>query len=122
MTVRDPIFDEETGERIPFSDFKDIRKLHFLVPEPDCDTRGGKIIAWRDSRPQPTYDEIEAVTDEQVAEREIEDEENNFALPGNVIRALARVAHDQENRVRALEGKAPVTFRQFARAVKTRFL
>lgn len=64
--------DPETGLPIPFTNFLDIRKLEYLVPQPDCDTSGGVIIAWRDARPQPTYDEIEAVLDADVEAAELE--------------------------------------------------
>ena len=41
-------------------------KLNHLVPEPNCDTRGNEITEWRDARPQPTAEAIEAV-DETAA-------------------------------------------------------
>lgn len=55
--------DEETGLPIPHSDFDHYGRLMHLVPDAQCTTRAGKIIEWKDERPQPTYDEIDAVSD-----------------------------------------------------------
>ncbi len=41
-------------------------KLNYLVPEPQCDTKDGKVTAWFDTREQPTQEAIDAV-DESVA-------------------------------------------------------
>ena len=49
-------------------------KLNHLVPEPNCKTRGNKIIEWNDERPQPSNSAINAVTTKQVnnAKKEVE--------------------------------------------------
>jgi len=57
---------------IELTRFTDYRKLESLVPGADCDTRGGVITVWRDVRPQPTYNEIEAVLDATVEAEELE--------------------------------------------------
>lgn len=121
--MRDPIIDPETGERIPFSDFKDFRKVMYLArttgdgSDFQCVTRGGKITEWNDPRPQPTYDEIEAVADELVAEQEEMEKEDNFSIDAALLK-LAKATFRQENRLRVLEGKTEITFRQFVKAVK----
>ena len=92
------------------------RKLNYLVPNPDCDTKGGAITEWRDARPQPTDEEIAAVSIADVEQREQEENEDNFRVDDGV-RILAKAVWNHENRIRALEGKNPVTFRVFVRAV-----
>ena len=108
---------DEQGERIPFSDFKDYRKLSYLVPDADCDTRGGEIMVWRDARRQPTYDEIEAVLDADVETAELQREEDEFSFQDG-LKALAKATWKQENRIRVLEGKSTVTFRTFVKALR----
>jgi hypothetical protein len=63
--MRPPRLDEE-GNVIPFTDFDHYGKIMHLVPDALLDTRAGKITAWHDERPQPTYDEIDAVSYEDA--------------------------------------------------------
>lgn len=42
------------------------RKLNHLVPEPQCRTDEGIITEWKDSRPQPSQAEIDAVSEADV--------------------------------------------------------
>ena len=73
MSAVDPF----EGPPIRFTDF---RKLMYLARNTgdgsdfQCNTRGGEITEWNDARPQPTYEEIEAVTEEQVAQLEIDEQ------------------------------------------------
>ncbi len=93
------------------------RKLNHLVPVPDCDTRGDVIEVWRDARPQPSYEDIFAVdiADVEVAEEERETELLRFIDP--TLR-LARITFKQENRLRSLEGRQPILWKQFARKIR----
>ena len=93
------------------------RKLNYLVPDPDCDTKGGAITEWRDARPQPTDAEIAAVSIADVEQREQEENEDNFRVEDHA-KILARVAWNHENRIRVIEGRPEIAFRQFVRAVK----
>ena len=93
-------------------------KLNYLVPNPDCDTKAGVITKWRDARPQPTDAEIAAVSIADVEQREQEENEDNFRV-GDHAKILARVAWSHENRIRVIEGKPEIAFRQFVRAVKS---
>jgi hypothetical protein len=115
--MRPDIINPDTGERVSFRDFKEYRKLEFLVAGADCDTRAGVITAWRDTRPQPSYDEIEAVLDADVDAAEEAHEEDSVAFH-DALKKLAKVSFAQENRLRALEAKQPVTWRQFIKVVK----
>ena len=116
MTVRPPDLDEN-GLPIPFQNFKDYRKLEYLLPGAKCTTKKGVILEWLDTRPQPTYDEIEAVTDEEVTVFMETQKEDHFDIPDAFVK-LSKATWLQENRIRTLEGKAEITFRQFVRAVK----
>ena len=98
--------------------FTDYRKLSYLVPDADCDTSSGIITVWRDARPQPTYEEINAVADADVEQKKQEDDEDNFRVD-NHAKILATVAWNHENRIRVIEGRPEIAFRQFVRAVKT---
>jgi len=60
----EPIFVQ--GPRIPWDDFDHYGKIMHLVPDALLNTRAGKITEWMDERPQPTYDEIDAVSYEDA--------------------------------------------------------
>lgn len=98
--------------------FNDFRKLQYLVPDADCSTRGGEIIEWRDARPQPTYDEINAVED-SVVDQIQEDEKTARLDYGEKAMILLRVCHRQQNEIRELQGKSEITFKRFVDAVRT---
>lgn len=46
------------------------RKLNYLIPGPDCSTKGNIITEWRDARPQPTDLEIDLVDINDVIAKE----------------------------------------------------
>jgi hypothetical protein len=120
------------------------RKLNHLIPEPQCSTKGtkqlvdpeaheaavlelgedapapdvndGLITKWHDVRPQPTRREIFEVDMADVEATELAHQENNFEIK-NAIKQLAKAAFIHENKFRAIEGKAPITFRQFVKGV-----
>ena len=98
--------------------FRDYQKLWYITQEPDCDTKAGKITAWRDTRPQPTYEEINAVTDQEVDDALAEKELDNEEFEG-VIRQLTRLCFRQENEIRQLKGQGPVSRRAFLQALRS---
>lgn len=105
MTVRqrqyEPLLDQEGNpigddltKPIPFSDFLDYRKLEYLVPAAQCNTRAGVITAWADGRDQPTYDEIEAVTDEEVDAAELEQRAQDLDKVKLALSSLAELVYE----------------------------
>ena len=106
MTVRAPNLDGD-GNVIPFEDFQDYRKLEFLVPGALCSTRSGVITEWKDARPQPTYDEIEAVTHEEVDAKEAQDREDRLEIATDPV-VQAKTLYFLSKEVRALKGLEPM--------------
>lgn len=96
---------------------EDLTKLHVLLPDAQAEIQDGIITEWFDERPQPTYAEINAVSDEDAADFDNDREEDRNGFQRN-IKALAQATWKQENRLRALEGKSPVTFRRFLGALR----
>ncbi len=94
------------------------QKLNFLIPGPQCRTKGDLIFDWIDVRPQPTQIELDAVTDQEVIDSELDTEAGNQVEASNFNRLLFEIHFDAENRVRALEGKSLVTKLQYKTAVK----
>ena len=98
------------GDRVPFPNFEDYRKLMVLVPDALCSTRGGRFTEWLDPRPQPTYDEIEAVPDEAVAEMEEAEKDDRLEVkPKQMMIAMFHMY----NMIRVREGKPKLSRRQF---------
>ena len=95
----------------------DYRKLSHLLPGADCDTLDGLITVWRDARPQPTYDEIDAVNIADVLTAIEAEEEAEMAYP-HALRSLAIATFNQENRIRVLEGAPAITRAQFLKALR----
>ena len=93
------------------------RQLNFLVPQPDCDTEEGVVTVWRDSRPQPTQVEIDAVKIVDIEVVEAEKEEDNFSFDGVMV-TIAKAFHNHENRIRTWEGKSSVTLKQVVKALR----
>ena len=79
---------DENGNPIPFTDFDHYGRLEHLVPGALCSTRAGKITEWKDSRPQPTYDEINAVSDADAELAMKQPSENVIAAENDVIQAI----------------------------------
>jgi hypothetical protein len=94
----------------------DFLKLEYLVPNPQCTIVDGEVIDWFDQRPQPTQEELDAVSTPEI-DAVIEQEENELSFKGALVK-LAKATWNQENRIRVLEGKPEVTLRQFIQAVK----
>lgn len=97
------------------------RKLNHLVPEPQCRTANNQIIAWTDSRTQPTQTEIDAVTDADMVSSELDTEANNALSISKIERLLFEINFDQENRLRVLEGGAAITKTQYKNALVTKY-
>ena len=93
------------------------RKLNHICPEPQCRTKNGVITEWTDSRPQPTDAEIDAVDIVDVEAVEAQKEEDNFNFP-DVMITIAKALHYQQNQIRALEGKQPITLKQVVKALR----
>ena len=68
------------------------RKLNHLVPVPQCRTKDGVITEWKDARPQPSDNDINAVDINDVEARESENEAAN-AFDRKDLKALALVFH-----------------------------
>jgi hypothetical protein len=100
---------------------KSWRKLNVLVPNPDCSTKDGEITEWRDVRPQPTTEEIEAVTNQMVEDSELDTEAGGALNISKVDKLLFLVNFDQENRLRVLEGRTNVTKAQYKTALKDQY-
>jgi hypothetical protein len=83
--------------------FADFRKLMYLVPDADCDTRAGIITKWRDARPRPSYEEINAVDDAIVDAIEAEQEAANRPVTRAEFEALVAVVESLRP-----GGRAPV--------------
>ena len=93
-------------------------KLNVLVPEPKCRTAGGRVIEWLDTRPQPTIEEINAVTDQQVYANELDKEADNSIESTKFNRFLFNVLYTLNEEIRALKGQGAITKTQFKKALK----
>jgi len=60
-------------------------QLNVLVPNPDCDTDGGVVTAWRDVRAEPTQAQIDAVTQAQVDNQELLDFREQAKLAPDIL-------------------------------------
>lgn len=92
-------------------------KLNTLVPEPKCRIKDGVIYDWTDTRPQPTMEQINAVTPADISAAENQEAEDNFNFT-DVMKTIAKALHNHENRLRALEGKPDITLRQVVSAIR----
>lgn len=68
---------------------------------------GGVIQAYQPPLPPPTVDEMDTANLNRT-----------LTEPGTVTRAMLKTLFNHENRIRALEAKAPITQAQFVAAVK----
>lgn len=97
-------------------------KLNYLVPEPQCrmKTIDGElqITEWKDERPQPSDAEIDAVSDEKTEEKILDDEAEGVFSFDKMAKLQFEVYLKQENRIRILEGKDPLTRGQFTTGLK----
>lgn len=96
------------------------QKLNFLLPDPQCRTKGDAITVWDDVRPQPTDAAVLAVPDATV--QAVLDDAKNDRLDADVddvLLVIAKAFHNHENRIRALESLPPVTLRQVIASLKT---
>lgn len=94
------------------------QKLNYLVPEPQCRTTKNTIFDWTDARQQPPQVEIDAVTDQQVEDGELDKEANNSLAVSKKGMLLFEINFDQEKRIRVLEGKPTVTKQQYKTVIK----
>ena len=92
-------------------------KLNYLVPEPQCETREDEILNWKDSRPQPTQAELDAVTQAQIDSTKKESRLRGKFTSREDTSLLLYYKIDK--RLRVLEGKPAITKEQFWNGVKT---
>lgn len=83
---------DQEGNPLPFQDFDHYGRLEHLVPNADCDTRAGKITVWRDSRPQPSYDEMDAVSDADADLALLEDSQTIIDNADDIVKAILEVS------------------------------
>jgi hypothetical protein len=95
----------------------DYLKLQYLVPNAQCSTENGVVTDWYDERPQPTQEELDAVSTPTI-DQVVEAEESNFSFR-DAMKKLAQVTFEQENRLRVLENRPSVTKKQFITYVKS---
>lgn len=98
------------------------QKLNYLVPEPQCNMKGTggilHIVNWKDERTQPTDAEIDAVTDEEVEAKELDDRAVCELSSNKVNQVLLEIILGLENRVRTLEGGKGMTQTEFVTYLK----
>lgn len=103
------------------------QKLNYLIPEPQCrmkeDVQGIlQIIEWEDARPQPTDVDIDAVTEQDVIDSELDNEaqiETSGASKKDKL--LFEINYDQEERLRVLEGAGTITKQQYKDALVAQY-
>ena len=92
----------EDGSPVPFTKMDNYNKLRALMHKrhgdsnPFCNTKAGKITEWTSQWEQPTYDEIDAVTDEELEEFEAMEAASVLTLES----LLARIEALEENVLR----------------------
>ncbi len=69
-------------------------KLNYLVPEPQCRTRGNEIIEWSDSRAQPTDVELNAVKQSDIRERRKDSDAAKLRDTRLAIVSLAEIIYE----------------------------
>lgn len=92
---------DEQGNTLPHTDFDNYGRLEHLVPGAQCLTRAGKIIEWMDDRPQPSYDEIDAVSDADAQAALLPTTDEVLAGADEVVKAILDASPNLRNTVRA---------------------
>lgn len=94
-------------------------RFNVRVPNPrvaiytlnDYDSR-----VWNDTRPEPTLEQVLAVTQTQL-DAELLNPDNGNIDWGKMLKLLFQLNYDQESRLRVLEGKAAITKAQYLNAL-----
>ncbi len=96
-----------------------VRKILFLIPDAIFRNFEDEVVEWLDQRPEPTQAQIDLVTDQQVIANELDTEANNTMTVTKKDRLIFEINYQQENRLRALEGKAALSKVVYKSALNT---
>lgn len=99
-----------------------VRKILYLVPDAIFRNYEDEVVEWLDPRPQPSQSEIDAVTDQNVIDSELETEANKSIDVSKKDRLLFEINFDQENRMRVLEGKPVITKQVYKDALIAQYI
>jgi hypothetical protein len=77
-----------------------------------------RILEWTDERQQPSDEEIDAVSDQDAEDKILDTEAEQVFSFGKMAKLQFEVYLKQENRIRILEGKDPLTRGQFTTGLK----
>ncbi len=91
-------------------------KLNYLVPEPQCRTRGNEITEWTDSRAQPTDAELNAVQQSDIRERRKDNDAERLGDVRLAIAALAEIIYEEDD----IHSAFP-TLKKFKAAIGARY-
>ena len=70
------------------------RRLNYLIPEPQCNTRAGIITLWYDGRTQPTDNEINVVDLLLVDAAELENRALEFGQIKTAFASLLEILYE----------------------------
>ncbi len=91
-------------------------KLNYLVPMPQCRTRGDEVTEWMDSRAQPTDVELNAVQSTDIQERKKDSDAEKLGDTRLAVTALAEIIYENPDIQAAFS-----TPREFKSAVGARY-
>jgi hypothetical protein len=99
-----------------------IRKILHLVPDAVFRNYNDEVVEWLDARPRPTRAQIDAVTDQDVLNSELEAEADKTVIgSGRMDKLIFDNNFDRENRLRALEGRAAMNKQQYKEALVNQY-
>lgn len=94
-----------------------VRKILYLVPDAIFRNYNDEIVEWLDPRTEPTQTQIDAITDQQVIDSELEEEATKSLEVARKDRLIFEINYDQESRARVLESRPTITKQQYKDAL-----
>ncbi len=91
-------------------------KINYLVPDPQCRTRGDTVTEWNDSRAQPTDAELNAVKQSDIRERRKDSDAERLGDVRLAIAALAEIIYENPD----IHSAFP-NIKKFKKAIGTRY-
>ncbi len=92
------------------------QKINYLVPDPQCRTRGNEITEWSDSRAQPTDAELNAVQQSDIRESEKDSDAAKLRDTRLAIVSLAEIIYENPD----IHSAFP-TLKKFKAAIGARY-
>jgi hypothetical protein len=97
-------------------------KINVLVPAPICWTQGDEYdsIIWKDGRSKPTVMELQAITEQEILDSQLDQSAEN-TITGDFKIFLFNLLYNLESRIRVIEAKPTITKVQYKSALITAY-